>query len=302
MVKLKLGINTGFALNRFPLPEEWIKIIGEDLGIHYVQLTADLINPSMDKDIIDDYVDRIRRLCLIYNITIDSIMTGAFTRVNHFSHPDIKVRQYWINWFKKFIDIGVKLGATNMSSHFGIISYYDLKNYDRKEKILHQTVDAWKELAKYAKDKGMKYLSWEPMSVPREYGETILETVEIKKLLEDSALPIKLCLDVDHGDVSSLNPDDTNPYAWLKEFGKDAPLIHIKQSLKDKGGHYPFTENYNSKGKIIPEKVIEALENSGCDESLLLLELSFREREPFESRILGDLKESVQYWRKYIKD
>ena len=30
-MKLCLGINTGFAVNRFPLPEEWMKIVGEDL-------------------------------------------------------------------------------------------------------------------------------------------------------------------------------------------------------------------------------------------------------------------------------
>ena len=301
-MKFKLGINTGFALNRFPLPEEWMRIIGEDLGLHYVQLTADLLNPSLGEEIVEDYIRRINSLKEKYNVKIDSIMTGAFTRVNHFSHPDYQVRAYWINWFKKFIDIGVKLGATNLSSHFGIMSYYDLRKDGRKEQILQQTVSAWKEIAIYAKQKGMKYLSWEPMSVAREYGETIAETKKIQRMFEDCALPMKLCLDVDHGDVSSTNPDDTDPYSWLREFATESPLIHLKQSLRDKGGHYPFIPEINAEGKISPEKVIKTLEDSGCQETLLLLELSFREREPFDSRILEDVKTSVQYWRQFVKE
>ncbi|MBS3169513.1 TIM barrel protein [Candidatus Woesearchaeota archaeon] len=300
-MNLRLGINTGFALNRFPLPEEWMKIVGEDLGLRYVQLTADLINPALGDDIINDHVKRIKALCLKYNVKIDSIMTGAFTRVNHFSHPDPKVSSYWLNWFKKFIDLGVAVGATNMSSHFGVMSHHDLRNPERKQKVLRQTVDAWKEIAVYAQQKGMKYLTWEPMSVKREYGETIKEAKRIHNMLEGSAIPIKICLDVEHGDVSSSNPDDTNPYAWLREFAVHAPLIHLKQSLES-GGQATFLPEYNAKGKVEPQKVVETLQQAGCTKALLLLELSFKEREPFDSRILDDLKESVRYWREYISD
>lgn len=301
-MKLKLGINTGFALNRFPLPEEWMKIIGEDLRLKYVQLTADLINPSLGDKIVQDYINRIKYLSNKYDVKIDSIMTGAFTRINHFSHSDCKVRAYWVSWFKKLVDIGVALGANNLSSHFGIMSYYDLRNSSRKEEILQQTVEAWKELAEYAKEKGMKYLSWEPMSIEREYGETIKAVKKIQRMLEGSAIPIKLCLDVDHGDASSLNPDDVNPYAWLRVFAKDSPLIHLKQSLKDKGGHWPFTPENNKEGIIAAEEVLKSLEEGGCEECLLLLELSFREREPFDSRILNDIKTSVDYWRRVVKE
>ena len=299
-MKLCLGINTGFAVNRFPLPEEWMKIVGEDLGLRYVQLTAELINPALGEEIVDDYIGRINFLRRKYDVAVDSIMTGAFTRVNHFSHPDEQVRQYWLTWFKRFIDFGVAIGATNMSSHLGIMSHFDLRDPLRREQITQQTIDSWKEIARYAKERGMRYLSWEPMSVKREYGETIAGTKKIQTLLQDSAIPIKLCLDVDHGDVSSLNPDDTNPYAWLREFAQDAPLIHLKQSSKDKGGHWPFTPERNKEGKIDAEKVITTLRDAGCTESLLLFELSFREREPYDSRILEDLHESVAYWRKYI--
>ena len=120
-------------------------------------------------------------------------------------------------------------------------------------------------------------------------------------MLDGSAIPIKICLDVEHGDVSSPNPDDTNPYAWLREFAVHSPLIHLKQSLQS-GGQATFLPEYNAKGKVEPQKVIETLREAGCTEALLLLELSFREREPFDSRILDDLKASVEYWRTVVKE
>ncbi|MAE13833.1 D-erythrulose-1-phosphate dehydrogenase, partial [Candidatus Woesearchaeota archaeon] len=162
---MKLGINTGFALNRFPRPEQWLKIVGKDLGLKYVQLTADLLNPSWGEAIVNDYIDRINALKITYNVEIDSVMTGAFTRVNHFSHPDPHVRRYWINWFKQLADITKRLGATNLSSHFGIMSHEDVNDPIKREQATSLTVAAWKEIAEYGKQIGLQYLSWEPMSV-----------------------------------------------------------------------------------------------------------------------------------------
>jgi len=109
-------------------------------------------------------------------------------------------------------------------------------------------------------------------------------------------------LDVDHGDVASANPDDTNPYVWLREFGSVSPVIHLKQSKRDKGGHWAFTPEHNADGKITGEQVLAALEESGAEEAMLVLELSHREREPAESRVLADLEASVDYWRQYVPD
>jgi len=114
--------------------------------------------------------------------------------------------------------------------------------------------------------------------------------------------PMRLVLDVDHGDLASPNPDDTNPYAWLRAFGKVSPVVHLKQSKRDKGGHWPFTPEHNAEGSITGEQVLAALEDSGAEEAMLILELSHREREPAESRVLPDLKASVEYWRQFVAD
>ncbi len=301
MTIFTLGINTGFALNRFPEPAQWLKVVGETLNLRETQLTADLLNPSLPQGIIEDEVKKISRFAEEYGVKIFGTMTGAFTRVNHFSHPNEKIRNHWLEWFKKFVDVSVALGADNTSSHLGIMSYEDAFDKKRSQNIFQRTINAWVELSEYAKDAGMNYLSWEPMSIKREYGETIAEAKRISsELNKKSALPVLFCLDVDHGDVTSQNPDDYDPYAWLKEFAAQTPILHLKQSTKDKHGHHPFTKEKNEQGAVEPAKVLKALKENAARETHLVLELSFREREPADSLVLKHLKESVDYWKQAL--
>ena len=64
MMNIQFGVNTGFALNRFSTPEQWVRLIGETLGVRIVQLTADFINPHLPDEIIDDQAANVaRRAC-----------------------------------------------------------------------------------------------------------------------------------------------------------------------------------------------------------------------------------------------
>lgn len=298
---IKLGINTGFALNRFTTPEQWVPLVADTLGLKIVQLTADLINPSLGPEITSDLVSRLQKLCQHHGVQIRHVFTGAFTRVNHMAHPDPQIRKFWIHWFSQFASIARDLGAESMGSHFGILTTPDNNDPVRRKERFLQLIDGWKTVAEDAKSKGFKFLTWEPMSISREFGETIIETKRIQKIVNDGiAIPMKLCLDVDHGDVTSPNPDDTDPYAWIHAFAKETPLIHLKQTLMDKGGHWPFTPEHNARGKITPERLLTALDKAGYQDVTLLLELSFREREPADSRVIQDTFASVNYWRPHL--
>lgn len=297
-----LGINTGFAVNRYAEHEEWIRIVGEELGLRRVQMTADMLNVDLPPQTINRHIKQINAGCERYGVQITSTFTGAFTRVNHLAHPDPDIRRHWVNWFKRFVDMSCELGCTSMGSHFGIFTHRDNGDSVVRKERRAQNIECWHEIAEYAAKRGLRYLTWEPMSISREQGETILETKKLQKDVNKNApLPFKICLDVDHGDLSSNNPDDTDPYAWLAEFAAEAPLIHIKQSQSNKSGHWPFTDQHNKLGKIIPENVVSTLEQNGCSEAELLLELSFREREPADSSVVNVLKESVSYWRAKVK-
>ena len=301
-MEVQLGINTGFALNRYTAPEQWIPLVVETFGLRVVQFTADLLNPSLPDEIIEAQVQRINELRAQYGLRIEHTFTSAFTRVNHLSHPDPQIRDYWVRWFGRFVDISIALGAESMGSHFGILTVPDLQDPAVRARRFRENVAAWHQIAAYAAQRGLAYLTWEPMSLPREYGETIAEARRIHQALNEGApLPFKLCLDVDHGDVSSANPEDTDPYAWIREFARQAPIIHLKQTSANKHGHWPFAAAYNEDGRITPEKLLDALAAAGVEKVTLLLELSFREREPYESRVVPDIVASVNYWRPYVK-
>lgn len=299
---LRLGINTGFAVNRYSQPERWSDIVSE-IGIKYVQFTADLLNVSMPRDVVTKQADRIKKACRTRDIEITSTFTGAFTRVNHLAHPDPEIRDYWVAWFKKYAELTAEFETRVMGSHFGIFTFHDDRDPKIRAERLNQNIACWHEVAEYAAKLGIEKIIWEPMSISREQGETIEKCRELQDRVNvDAPLPFEICLDVDHGDVCSGNPSDTDPYEWLKEFASESPVIHLKQSSANKSGHWPFTPEYNKIGIIDAKKFVQFLENIGLNECELVLELSFREREPTDSKVEEVLMQSAQYWRQYVKD
>ncbi len=299
----RLGINTGFAVNRYSEPEEWVRIVGDELGLNIVQFTADMLNVDLPMSVISRQVDRIQKACRLYNVEITSTFTGAFTRVNHLAHPDLDIRRHWVNWFKRFVDLSVDLGSKSIGSHFGIFTHLDNNNLVSRSIRRQQNIDGWHEIADYAKDRGLDFISWEPMSISREQGETISEARRLQRDVNiNSPLPFKMCLDVDHGDLSSLNSCDTNPYEWLDEFANESPLIHLKQTNANKPGHWPFINEYNTVGRIQPNEFVGKLIDKDVRKVDLILEPGFREREPSDSTVVEVLKESVEFWRQVVKN
>ena len=141
------------------------------------------------------------------------------------------------------------------------------------------------------------------MSVGRECGETIEACLALQERISQHkmALPMWMMADIDHGDITSSNPADYDPYAWAHAASKFSPIIHIKQSLIDKGGHRPFTQEYNANGRIEPEALLAAIRSGGGEHNEICLELSFKEREPNDRQVIKDIAESVAYWEPYVE-
>jgi len=298
-MKFNLGINTGFAVNRFCEPKELFYFINKELKIKNVQLSADLISPYYDYKLLKKQIKKYKTESKKNSIYISSLFTGAYTRLNHLAHSDKEVQKFWINWFKNLVNISSELECPTIGSHFGIFSYKDNDTFKLRSSRRKQNIENWHVVADYAKKKGIKDIIWEPMSISREQGETVNECKKLQKDVNiNSPLPFKLCIDVDHGELTSKNKNDIDPYFWLKTFAKDLKVVHLKQSLKDKGGHWPFIEKYNKKGKIFPDKVINTLIDHGCKDADLILELSFRERNPIDKDALKNIKKSVKFWKK----
>jgi sugar phosphate isomerase/epimerase len=295
----RLGINLGFAINKYIEPEVWTSIVREDLGLRYVQFVADLLNPFWPREYIDKELTRINAAVKQYDLVVESLFTSAFTRVNHLMNPDEEARKIWLDWFKRFLDMGRALGAKNAGSHFGIMTFDTYDNPDKRKFILDKAVKGWQELSFYAKDLGYDCLIFEPMSVPREMANTIEETRELLDAVNAKCgVPLKVCLDVGH----APHPSQRDPYLWIEALAALSPVIHLQQTVLHKSNHAPFTEEANKTGIITREKVMETVRKAGCTDALFAFEISHREHWDTDFRIIKDLKESVDYFRQVIPE
>lgn len=299
---LTLSLNTNPLVNRFADPDDLIDTVARDLKLRDLQLTHEFINPSWQAHVIRRLTRQMKAALDRTGVRVTSGMTGPYGRLNHFGHPDRDVRRYYIDWFKTFADITGDLGGTSVGTQFAIFTYRDYDDPARREELIQIAIDSWAEVAEHAKGAGLSYVFWEPMSVGREFGETIAACMDLQNRLTeaDMAIPMWMMADIDHGDVTSDNPDDFEPYAWARAVPKVSPIIHIKQSLMDKGGHRPFTAEFNAKGRIHPEPLLKAFAEGGAVDNEICLELSFKEREPNDRQVISQIAESVAFWAPHI--
>lgn len=294
---MKLSVNTGFLVNRYPSPSQWCKIIKE-VNVKYIQITADLFNPFYPDSILDEQVKEICKLSNKYGFNIFSAFTGAFTRVNHFCHPDEKIRDYWLAWFERFAKYSSQIGAERIGSHIGILSIPD--NKESRKVFQERCVEYWKKFSSIAKSYGIKELSWEHMSIEREQGHRCEDINYLLNQFKNTEIPINLCLDPDHGDLSSKNSEDYEPYGLIKKYISKSNQLHLKQTSKDKRKNGPFTYTNNIDGLIKADRVIKYINKyrlEDKDKLELILEINAREREPDDSNVISDIKESVAYWQ-----
>jgi hypothetical protein len=299
---LTLSLNTNPLVNRFAEPDDLIETVASRIRLRDLQLTHEFINPSWPAPVVRRTTRQMKAALDRTGVRVTSGMTGPYGRLNHFGHPDSDVRRYYVDWFKTFADIIGDLGGASVGTQFAIFTYRDFDDETRREELIRVAIDCWAEVAEQAKAAGLSYVFWEPMSVGRDFGPTILETFALQHRLTDAgmAVPMWMMADIDHGDVTSSDSDDTDPYAWARAVPKVSPIIHIKQSKMDKSGHRPFTKEHNVTGRVQPEALMKAFAEGGAADNEICLELSFKEREPDDRRVIPGIAESVAFWAPYI--
>ncbi|MFF0922493.1 sugar phosphate isomerase/epimerase family protein [Rhizobium leguminosarum] len=299
---LTLSLNTNPLVNRFADPDDLIDTVARDLRIRDLQLTHEFINPSWQAPVIGRLTRTMSAALKRTGVRVTSGMTGPYGRLNHFGHPDADVRRYYVDWFKTFADITADLGGHSVGTQFAIFTYKDFDDPARREELIKIAIDCWADVAEHARAAGLSYMFWEPMSIGREFGETIGACLSLQERLTATgmAIPMWMMADIDHGDITSADSDDYDPYAWARAVPPVSPIIHIKQSLMDKGGHRPFTAEFNAKGRIQPAPLLQALAEGGAKDNEICLELSFKEREPNDRQVIPQIAESVAFWAPHI--
>ncbi len=301
MSEICLGVNNCFAIGRYPEPEEWLRVVKDELGLTHVQFSYDMLDPVIiDEELFTRKCNYIKSLADEKGVRIDTGSTGEVPhKFNALLDPDPGLRRCYLRWYEKMVRAGTLLGVDGSGVYMGTLSQKDQENPERRQYLIEVLLEEIAYLTYIAKEEGQKYFLWEPMSIPREVPSTIDETKEIiERVNRRSHVPVRLCLDVGHGYIRSGNPRDSDPYAWLRELAHISPTIHMQQTDGKGSRHWPFTKEYNSIGIIVPEKVFETIEASGVEKTIIVFEFFYSAHAISDESALDNLKKSVDYWQK----
>lgn len=292
-MRLTLGINTCFAVKRWPRVDDWAPIVRDRLGIRVIQHSFDLADPLVDDGA--GLGANVRE----HHLELHSTFTGlAAYSSNLLLDPDADRRRAAAAWYSRSIAFTADAGGIATGGHVGAFSVPDWTDPVRRSERWTALTGLLGAAAEEARGVGLRYLVVENLAAAREPSTMAM----LRDLLTEgdaARVPVRLCLDVGHMCVPGTSGDDRDPYAWLRTMGRLAPIIQLQQSDAEGDHHWPFTPRWNAIGRIDADRVIDALGEGDVDDSVLVLEII----PPFEQEdgsVADDLVASVDYWRDAI--
>ena len=302
MPQLHLGINTCFAVKRWPEPERCLTIVQKELGLDCCQFSLDLVDPLLNEIAMDYYADRVRAYAQAHSIFIHSTFTGlAAYSWSQLLHPDEVMREAAMQWYKRAIDFTARLGALGTGGHIGALSVQDARDAVRKRSLISELRERLISLSHYAAGKGLQFLLFENMAVSREWGHSIEEAQSLANLDVQGGVPLVLCLDVGHPCALHTGTVSDHYLAWFAQPWPHTPVVHLQQTDRTGDHHWPFTRAYNEQGIVRAESVLQAVQQWPDDSDVYLFLEPIHPFETGDSLVLHDLRQSVQYWQEAIQ-
>ena len=294
-MRARLGINTCFAVKRWPSPDDWAQKVRYDIGVDLVELSLDLMpdigNPEQRARTADQTLGALTR----YGLRAETTFTGLSAYCdNLLMHPDAERRRAALDWYLAVVDLTARLGVKGTGGHVGAMSVPDWSEPASRAARWSGLRADLAEISGRAREAGLDYMLIENLASVRE--PSTIASVESLLTNGDAAhVPIRLCLDLGHQCVPGTTGADRDPYAWLQRFGSRLTEVQLQQSDGLADRHWPFTPERNQAGRIDPGRVLDTLADSGADDVLLILEVipAFEED---DEQVIRDLKESAALW------
>lgn len=300
MTKILLGINCNCFTNRYDEPEVWPRLCKE-LGIKYVMFNIDLIDPYWPWDLQRRLCDQTLAACAKYGVQIRCSFGGHHGHQHYLGHPDPECRQEAEAFYRRALRQTAYLGGASFGTCFAIQTVATNADPRQRAAIMEDALAAYHRLAEYGAELGLKALSYEMTSVPRETCATFAENDYVLARCQDMAIPMRVCLDMGHRNLDGL-PEEADHLAWIQRYARHADVIDCQQTDREASRHWPFTAEYNAKGIIRGAEVVAAIEASGAQELMLAFEIRTPAFFPQDSRHLAALESSVAYWRQWVTE
>jgi sugar phosphate isomerase/epimerase len=297
---LILGINTCFAVKRWPDPADWIEIV-RVLGLDSVQLSLDLLPVAFDRKPALAYVRRAAKLAEVAGIRIHSLFTGlAAYSSGLLLSDDIEDRLAAFRWYQDIIEITAEAGASGVGGHLGALSVRAASDRASARRLIDEELEMMRQLADTAQRAGLDHLQFENLAVSREYGHTIDEAHAVEEALADSAVPWRLCLDLGHPAAIRTDKVSAEPMNWIAQSWRNTPIVQLQQSPRGADHHGPFTGEANAEGTVVAQAVVDTIRSTWHGEVFLFFEI-IHPHEYDDVTTLRELTTSVEHWRQAMQ-
>ena len=268
---MKLGLNLSFAVKRWLDPVQLARMIKQDFGTNHVLFTWDLIDPWWPEEYRDVMVDQYKKAFADEGVEIDGTFGGlASYSYAHLLAPAREQREAALVFFKRAIDLTVRMGCPVMGTPVGGMTYDDARDPKKREELYQDMLESLRKLAAYGKEKGLKEIHIEATPLITEFPHSPEVSVKMMQDLEGSKIPIKLLVDWGHALFKPLLKEEADIELWFNKCAPYIGSIHLQQTDGLWDRHWDFT---HEGGIVTPELIRRATENAHLDDIPQYLEV-----------------------------
>ena len=189
-MNVNLGINTCFALKRWPRPADWASVVRNDLGLDLVELSFDLIEGTETFAGRREAIERTRAALDANGLTAHATFTGLSAySLDLLMHPDPARREAAMSWYRGMVDLTAALGASATGGHVGAMSVPDWSDPARRAERWNGLKRDLRSIAGHARSAGLEYLLVENLVAVRE-PSTMAQLEELITEGDDDHVPV----------------------------------------------------------------------------------------------------------------
>jgi sugar phosphate isomerase/epimerase len=268
---MNVGVNLCFAIKRWPEPEEWARIVADELGVSSIQFTMDLIDPWWPEGDRAAMAVRVRDAAAGRGIAIHSVQIGlAGYTYNGLLHPDEAAREIAEQWWRRSIDMTAELGAGAVGGPIGALSVADASSPGRRAALYAEMVGRLGGLADHAGRSGLEALLIEPTPLPREIPSTIDEAKRLVADTSGAAVPLRFVIDVGHALYRPLYGENASLVPWLVELRDHIGVLHLQNHDYRADAHWGWPD---ARGSYEPAGFFREVHEVGLDDVPVFIEV-----------------------------
>ena len=204
-------------------------------------------------------------------VEIDGTFGGlASYSYAHLLAPAREQREAALVFFKRAIDLTVRMGCPVMGTPVGGMTYDDARDPKKREELYQDMLESLRKLAAYGKEKGLKEIHIEATPLITEFPHSPEVSVKMMQDLEGSKIPIKLLVDWGHALFKPLLKEEADIELWFNKCAPYIGSIHLQQTDGLWDRHWDFT---HEGGIVTPELIRRATENAHLEDIPQYLEV-----------------------------